>query len=190
MHRLAVALALLLTAGLLGGPALAANPNREPMHLSRSVYVQNGQVNVPGCLNEDDRDDRWYSGWLAPGETFAAGPTVFCNFITDGTSDGNTGAFFDLSGNTDYAIHWWLVYWACRTVNGVCWGDYYQATRELTPVLVYAKGRSVVWRGCEASVPGTVYFTVTNVGRHGSDTYLDTGNQWHNTQGEFYWGCP
>lgn len=192
--KLAAAFAVLL---LVAAPVAAAKPlyagNREPMQLTSSLWVENFDVQnygaKNGCLDEDDHADYRYDGWLPAGETFTAIPVRFCNFVTDGVSDGNTGAFLELRGDGDYAFHWWLEYTACRTVDHVCWGDYYLAVRELVPVLVQ-QGHPDVWRGCEADVPGTVYLTITNVGRRGADTWLDTGSQFHDTWDAFYWACP
>lgn len=172
---------------------------RPPMHLTYWDYAENYDIQnygaINGCMDEDDKDRRSYAGYLGPGESFTADPTIFCEtYLTDGVSDGNTGAYLSLIGDTNYRLDWTRTYWQlCTPRFNPCPASAWQVTvPEGPPYLIYSreKGRpSEWWKGCQVETPGVVSLTITNVGSRVTYTTLETGTRWHDLYGDFYWDC-
>ena len=197
MKRLFAIIVLCATAlGWAAMPTLAGP--RLPMHLTSWQYAENfDDMNYGGengCMDEDDKDRRSYAGYLGPGESFTPADTIFCQFYLNGTSDGNTGAFLSLIGDTNYRIEWTRTYWQqCTPRFYPCPAPAWQVTvPEGPPYLIYSRENgkpSEWWKGCQEVTPGVVHLTITNIGPHVTYTTLQTGSQWHNTWGVFYWDC-
>jgi len=175
---LAAAIGLALTAGLLITPVLAANPNRDPLHLNKHT----GGMGYPPpygltyCYDEDDFEEWWYLGWMQPGETFTAS-LRFCDgqdagdyYVreSDGKvmwiDDGNTMFFLSVKGkNAHYAI----------SFEGSSLPD--DPDYPLYAAEVGDRPYEL-WQSCHPAPGAWVTFTITYIGERSAETSLRFGS--------------